>query len=643
MAAAAAAPGQVPGAAAQPLTRMADDLGTAHTIISTNAALDYAAFAPYQVQKPIKNQLYHTMPAQPNGFQEPGGVNRAVNMFSDISNDAIAAVHVAGQLTHHYRMHERGSLILETFANGSNEPHMHQEQEQITLPVITTPTSVQLPSDQLTYTTDNKVAWSPALNIQGSATADELSQGTAPTTGADLVANVAASKMAGTVGSGMQAAARTPWQRLRNTAHVSRKRFQHHPYQVQSEQTTGSSLQFVLQQQQQQLRLGSSTASDVQLVTIGLQAERHEQSAADDTRIIPTGRSILEMASSYSTSAVALLDDQDQSPAAEAALTSLQRIADGDRSESAFSTVSASAAATDPYDLTTNSSSSQEAMPDSQPGDAAIAAAGVQDEAAAANAAATTEAAVGPAAATAVAVPGWNNATATSYGGSRSESSEWRPKVLDGPVPKWPRLYGTMAPPAPTLQKEMRPAAVAALIDTARAAKTPQGISICGVPGLSLEDKILLARILGHGVKGDFDAAGQLSPSSSDYWRLLEAQIEKHTPIKHMFESTYYKCGKLNADLVSRVTTADEMESEALQHILAWLGLKECQLPRPGEYATFDDLLVLLKGIGAQARMVTDPVPFMKTSEPPLGPVRRYGFLMSVHLSVLQSQCGTLH
>jgi hypothetical protein len=55
-----------------------------------------------------------------------------------------------------------------------------------------------------------------------------------------------------------------------------------------------------------------------------------------------------------------------------------------------------------------------------------------------------------------------------------------------------------MAPPAPTLPAAVRPTAAAALISTAKAAQTPQGISISGVPGLSLEDKILLARILGH-------------------------------------------------------------------------------------------------------------------------------------------------
>jgi hypothetical protein len=39
-----------------------------------------------------------------------------------------------------------------------------------------------------------------------------------------------------------------------------------------------------------------------------------------------------------------------------------------------------------------------------------------------------------------------------------------------------------------------------------------------------------------------------------------------------MFEPNWYKCGKLNADLVSRANTTSDMEAEALQHILNWLG-----------------------------------------------------------------------
>jgi hypothetical protein len=58
------------------------------------------------------------------------------------------------------------------------------------------------------------------------------------------------------------------------------------------------------------------------------------------------------------------------------------------------------------------------------------------------------------------------------------------------------------------------------------------------------------------------------------------------------------------------------MEVEALQHILAWLGLRESQLPRPGETASFDQLLGLLRRIGAKARLVTDPVPFLATEKP---------------------------
>jgi hypothetical protein len=41
---------------------------------------------------------------------------------------------------------------------------------------------------------------------------------------------------------------------------------------------------------------------------------------------------------------------------------------------------------------------------------------------------------------------------------------------------------------------------------------------------------------------------------------------------RQMFESIWYKCSKLNSDLVNRASTAYDMEVEALQHILAWLG-----------------------------------------------------------------------
>jgi hypothetical protein len=47
-----------------------------------------------------------------------------------------------------------------------------------------------------------------------------------------------------------------------------------------------------------------------------------------------------------------------------------------------------------------------------------------------------------------------------------------------------------------------------------------------------------------------------------------------------MFESIWYKCSKLNSDLVNRASTAYDMEVEALQHILAWLG--ECLAARLG-------------------------------------------------------------
>jgi hypothetical protein len=35
-------------------------------------------------------------------------------------------------------------------------------------------------------------------------------------------------------------------------------------------------------------------------------------------------------------------------------------------------------------------------------------------------------------------------------------------------------------------------------------------------------------------IRGSFDEAGQLSPSSKAYWDMLEAQLEKHTQVKHV-------------------------------------------------------------------------------------------------------------
>lgn len=202
---------------------------------------------------------------------------------------------------------------------------------------------------------------------------------------------------------------------------------------------------------------------------------------------------------------------------------------------------------------------------------------------------------------------------------------------MDSPVPKWPRLYGAMPLPAPTLSKEARQAAAAALEATIAAARTPQGISTTGVPGIGLEDRLLLARLLGHEVRGDFDEPGRLNSSSPSYWAALDAQLERHTVVKHMFEPTWYKCGKLNADLSTRGVSADDMEAEALRHILARLGLRESQLPRPGELASFDELAALLAGLaGPAARLVTDPVPFLMTATPPLD---RNGMPLLIHMS----------
>jgi hypothetical protein len=53
-----------------------------------------------------------------------------------------------------------------------------------------------------------------------------------------------------------------------------------------------------------------------------------------------------------------------------------------------------------------------------------------------------------------------------------------------------------------------------------------------------------------------------------------------------MFESIWYKCSKLNSDLVSRASTAYDMEVEALQHILAWLGERLRRIRTVGQWST---------------------------------------------------------
>jgi hypothetical protein len=49
--------------------------------------------------------------------------------------------------------------------------------------------------------------------------------------------------------------------------------------------------------------------------------------------------------------------------------------------------------------------------------------------------------------------------------------------------------------------------------------------------------------------------------------------------------------------------------------LLVCSGLQDAQLPGPGEVADFDELTALLHMVGAQARLVTDPVPFLATTQ----------------------------
>jgi hypothetical protein len=55
-----------------------------------------------------------------------------------------------------------------------------------------------------------------------------------------------------------------------------------------------------------------------------------------------------------------------------------------------------------------------------------------------------------------------------------------------------------MSQPAAELAPEARAAAQEALAAAAAAAKTPQGISTHNIPGLGLEERLLLGRLLGH-------------------------------------------------------------------------------------------------------------------------------------------------
>eukprot|EP00877_Chromochloris_zofingiensis_P000526 jgi/Chrzof1/10474/UNPLg00402.t1 len=181
----------------------------------------------------------------------------------------------------------------------------------------------------------------------------------------------------------------------------------------------------------------------------------------------------------------------------------------------------------------------------------------------------------------------------------------------------------------PGINKALVPSAMAALAAAKATASTHHGISD-GVPGLSLEDKILLARLLGHEVKGSFDELGSASPTDRQYWRALEHQMEHSIAVKQMFESTWYKCSKLAGDWKVLHNSTHAMEEAAHAFTLEWLNINEEQLPRPGVAVPFPALIKLLDAIKAKARVVTDPIPYLKTQ---VVPIDRNGFPMLVHMT----------
>ncbi|KIY98196.1 Initiation-specific alpha-1,6-mannosyltransferase [Monoraphidium neglectum] len=121
-----------------------------------------------------------------------------------------------------------------------------------------------------------------------------------------------------------------------------------------------------------------------------------------------------------------------------------------------------------------------------------------------------------------------------------------------------------------------------------------------------------------------------MSPDDKGYWRALDEHLESTKTLKHMYESTWYKCSKLSNGMAERYPTTQAMEEAALPHILSWLGIREDQLPRPGATANFDQLVGLLDAVNASAHLVTDPLPFLATQ---MVPTDRNGLPLLVHMT----------
>lgn len=184
--------------------------------------------------------------------------------------------------------------------------------------------------------------------------------------------------------------------------------------------------------------------------------------------------------------------------------------------------------------------------------------------------------------------------------------------------------------PAPKLSPGKIAAAEAALAAARRRATSPMGVTVEGLHGLTLEEQILMARLAGQEVPGSFDEVGSMSPSDKDYWRALDDHLELTTTLKHMYESTWYKCSKLSNGMPERYPTTQAMEEAALPHVLQWLGLRQEQLPRPGQSVTFDQLIQILDSVNASARLVSDPMPFLATQRLPTD---RNGLPLLIHMT----------
>jgi len=213
--------------------------------------------------------------------------------------------------------------------------------------------------------------------------------------------------------------------------------------------------------------------------------------------------------------------------------------------------------------------------------------------------------------------------------------------------------------------------------------RLPQGLS-GALPGWSPQARLLLARLLGqppHPEAGGPGAAAAAaaaaasppSPPGRAYWDALDEAARQETGVKQMFETAWYRCQKLNSRLSDMISPAlggalaDRpgalFEAEAVPQMLTWLGLDERLLPPPGarQPATFRDLERVLAavaaasgpgggggaggaggggggggggGLGRGARLVPDPVPFLRSAAPASLPLDRNGVPMLVHVTI---------